>query len=68
MNIKKDILWRVYLTFFLVVLFGVAIVIQLIRVQFVQGNFWRQRAQNLTTAFMNIDAIREISTPPMAAC
>ena len=58
MDARKDILWRVYLIFLFVCLFGLAIIGQVIRLQFVQGNYWKSKADSLTTAYRNIEAAR----------
>ncbi|MEX0966788.1 MAG: penicillin-binding protein [Bacteroidia bacterium] len=58
MNVKRNILLRVYVAFFLMVLLSVAILVQIVKVQQVQGKYWKQQAQSLTTAFVNIDPIR----------
>lgn len=58
MEVKKDILWRVYLVLLFLGLFGIAIVAQIFRLQFVQGKYWRSKADSLTTAYKNIEAVR----------
>jgi cell division protein FtsI (penicillin-binding protein 3) len=58
MDAKKDIMWRIYLVFFVFCLFGVAIVVQIFRIQFVQGSYWRSKADSLTTQIREIDASR----------
>ena len=37
-EVKKDILWRLYLTFTLLIILGLAIVVQIAKVQYVQGD------------------------------
>ena len=58
MNIKQDILWRVYLAFLFVVFMGVIILIQSFRIQTVQGDYWKNLADSLTTAYRSIEADR----------
>ena len=58
MENKKDILKRIYFIYFLVCLFGIAVLSKLVIVQFFEGNFWREKAKNLTTAVRNIEAVR----------
>jgi cell division protein FtsI (penicillin-binding protein 3) len=57
-EVKKDILWRVYLVYIFLCLFGIAILAQVFRLQFVQGEYWKNKAETLTTAFKNIEAER----------
>ncbi len=58
MDTKKDILWRVYLIYFMICLFGVAIVSKLIIIQFVEGDMWREKAERFSTRFLDIEAVR----------
>lgn len=58
MNIKRDILWRIYLAFIIVCLLGVAIMAKVVRIQTVEGNYWRSLADSLTTKYQPIDAER----------
>lgn len=58
MNIKKDILWRSYLTFVCIALFAVVIVVYMFRLQFVEGEKWRQLADSLSTDYQTIEAVR----------
>ena len=55
---KKDIMLRVYLVYAFICLFGLAIIIQIFRLQFIEGDYWKERAENLTTDFKNIEAAR----------
>jgi cell division protein FtsI (penicillin-binding protein 3) len=48
MSIRRNILLRVYLAFGLILLFAAAVVIQLFRVQFVQGKKWKAMATTLS--------------------
>jgi cell division protein FtsI (penicillin-binding protein 3) len=58
MEIKKDIMWRIYLVFACFLLFGIAILVQIFRIQFVQGDYWRSRADSLSTQIRSIEASR----------
>ena len=40
MNVRRDILWRVYLAFFLTAVFGVMIGVYAFRIQFVEGDIF----------------------------
>ena len=58
MEVKKDILWRVYLLYFGVCLIGLAIIGKIAKLQFVEGEYWKQKAEENTTEFKTIDAAR----------
>lgn len=58
MNVKKDIFWRVYLSFLLVLIMAVAIFVKSFRIQQIEGQYWREKAESLTTAFVNIEPVR----------
>jgi cell division protein FtsI (penicillin-binding protein 3) len=57
-DIKKDILWRVYLVHFGLCLFGIAIIVQIFRIQYVQGAYWAAKSDSLTTELRNIEPKR----------
>ncbi len=58
MNIKKDILWRAYLAFFLVLLLAGAIIWKVGKIQMANGEHWRQIADSLTTTYATIESTR----------
>lgn len=58
MNIRQNILLRVYLSFGLIVLFAVAVLVRLGDVQFVEGQKWRAMADSLSTKYVTVDAAR----------
>jgi cell division protein FtsI (penicillin-binding protein 3) len=58
MEVKKDILWRVYLCYIGIVVFSIAIVGRAIYIQQVQGRFWREQAKDQQQRFVEIDAQR----------
>jgi cell division protein FtsI (penicillin-binding protein 3) len=58
MSVKQDIVRRIYLSFALLVLVGLGIVFQAARIQTVEGAYYRELADSLTTAYRSIEAIR----------
>jgi cell division protein FtsI (penicillin-binding protein 3) len=58
MEVKKDILWRVYLCFIGIVVFSFAIMGRAIYIQQVQGRFWRDQAKDQQQKFVELDAQR----------
>ena len=58
MNIRTDILLRVYLAFGLIVLFAFAVLYKLFDVQLSEGKKWRAMADSLSTKFVNVEAAR----------
>ena len=58
MSIRTNILLRVYLAFGLIVLFAVAVMVQLCRVQFIQGKKWAAMQDSLSIRYVNVEAAR----------
>ncbi|HEY0031240.1 MAG TPA: penicillin-binding protein [Bacteroidia bacterium] len=58
MEVKKDILWRVYLIYFFICLFGVAIISKICLIQFSEGDELRARAERFSTKEFDIEAVR----------
>src|ERR1700710_403373 len=58
MNIRTNILLRVYLAFGFILLFAGAVAFQLWRVQVVQGEKWKKMSKTLSAKYMNVDAER----------
>lgn len=58
MEVKKDILWRVYLCFIGIVVFGLVILGRAAYIQQVQGNTWKKMAMDQQQRIVNIDAER----------
>ena len=58
MTIKNDILWRVFVAFFLLALVGVAVLFQAFRIQVIEGDKWSNLADSLTTRYHTIEAER----------
>ena len=58
MEVKKDILWRVYLCFLGIVVFSIVILGRAVYIQQVQGSYWREQAKDQQQKFVEIDAQR----------
>lgn len=58
MDVKKDILWRVYLAFILMAIVGSCILGKAIFIQQVQGNYWRSMSDSLHQRIVELDAER----------
>jgi cell division protein FtsI (penicillin-binding protein 3) len=58
MSIRTNILLRVYLAFGLILLFALAVMVQLYRLQFVQGAKWKAMSSKLSTRYQNVEASR----------
>jgi cell division protein FtsI/penicillin-binding protein 2 len=58
LNIKKDISWRVYLSYIGLVIFSICIIARIAYTQQVQGRYWKSLADSLTTDFKTIEADR----------
>lgn len=58
MDIRKDIQWRVSLSFLLMVLIGIVVVGKAFYIQQVQGNYWRSMGDSLHQKFMPLIAER----------
>ncbi|TWR29302.1 PASTA domain-containing protein [Mucilaginibacter pallidiroseus] len=58
MSIRTNILLRVYIAFGLILLFAAAVIFQLCRVQFAQGDKWKAMAKTMSTRYKNIEAAR----------
>ena len=57
-DIKKDFLWRIYLMYVFIVLFGLSVIIKVCTIQFAEGDYWREKEQELTMKYFNIEASR----------
>lgn len=55
---KNDIVWRIKLVYAAVLLFAIVIIYKVIVIQYVDGDMWRQRAENLTLRYETVEAIR----------
>ncbi len=58
MNIRKNIILRVYGAFFLLALVAIAIVARVVQIQTVEGDKWRKMSDSLSTEIVNVEAIR----------
>lgn len=58
MEVKKDILWRIYLIYFLICIFSVAIIYKISVIQFVEGEEWRAKSKNFSTKLFDVEAVR----------
>ena len=58
MEHRKDILWRTYLVYIFMCVFALAILYRIVQVQVIEGDKWRERARQLTTAYVDIEASR----------
>jgi cell division protein FtsI (penicillin-binding protein 3) len=58
MDIKKDILWRVYLCFIGMVLLGAVVLGKAFYIQRVQGKYWKSMGDSLHLKYMPVDAER----------
>jgi len=55
---KKDILWRVYLVYFGILIFGIAIIAKMLHIQFAEGAELKQKAQLQELKVANLEASR----------
>ncbi|WP_207428584.1 penicillin-binding protein [Pedobacter sp. SYSU D00535] len=58
MNIRTDIILRVYIAFGLIVLLAFAVLFKLFHLQFTQGEKWRAMADSLSTKYVDVEAVR----------
>jgi cell division protein FtsI (penicillin-binding protein 3) len=58
MNLRKDILSRVYLVYAGVVLFALIILAQTFKLQVIEGAEWQQKEERLTRKLREIEAVR----------
>jgi cell division protein FtsI (penicillin-binding protein 3) len=58
MEVKKDILWRVYLSFLGLAAFGVLIMGRAFYTQRFEGNYWRSMGDSMHTKILDLDAER----------
>ncbi|MBI3882918.1 MAG: transpeptidase family protein [Sphingobacteriales bacterium] len=58
MDIKKDILWRVYLCFIGMILLGAVVLGRAFYIQTVEGKFWRSMGDSLHLKYMPLNAER----------
>jgi cell division protein FtsI (penicillin-binding protein 3) len=58
LDVKKDILWRVYLIFLGIVVFSVAIIGKAVYIQQAEGKYWRSMSDSLHLEYRELDAER----------
>ncbi len=58
MDIKKDILWRVYLCFLGMILLGAVVLGRAFYIQRVEGKYWKEMGQNLHLKYLPTEAER----------
>ena len=58
MDVKKDILWRVYLCFLGMILLGVVVIGRAFYIQQVEGKYWRNKGDSLHIKYLPVEAIR----------
>ncbi len=58
MDVKKDILWRVYLSFLGIVILGLIVIGKAFYIQQVQGDFWTKMDNNQHLKYLPIEAER----------
>jgi cell division protein FtsI (penicillin-binding protein 3) len=58
MNIRTDILLRVYIAFGLIVLLAFAVLFKLFHLQIKEGAKWSAMADSLSTKYVNVEAVR----------
>ena len=58
MNIKKEILYRVRIVFFIIILISLAIIYSIFNLQFKQGEYWQSKSTNINFKYDKIKASR----------
>ncbi|MCX8019440.1 MAG: transpeptidase family protein [Chitinophagaceae bacterium] len=58
MTVKKDILWRVYLSFLGIVVLGVVILVKALYIQYAEGGYWRSLSDSIFTKYVTLQAQR----------
>jgi cell division protein FtsI (penicillin-binding protein 3) len=58
MDVKKDILWRVYLSFLGMVILGIVVVGRAFYIQQVQGSFWTNMDNSMHLKYLPVEAER----------
>ena len=58
MNIKNEVLIRVYVVLFLVVLAGLILMVQTVKISVVEGDKWRERGKSLYVEYKPVKAER----------
>ena len=58
MEVKKDILWRVYLIFLGIVVFSIIVLGKAIYIQTAEGAYWKSLSDSLHLEYREMDADR----------
>lgn len=58
MEVKRDILWRVYLCFIGMVVLAFLVIGKALYIQQAEGSYWRSKSDSLHTRIVNLDADR----------
>ena len=58
MDVKKDILWRVHLSFLFMILLGIVVLGRAIYIQRFQGSYWKSMANKQHLKYIDIEAER----------
>ena len=58
MEAKKDIFLRVYLVYVVFALFGIAIIGRAVKIQFWEGEYWKEKSETQTLDYREIEAVR----------
>ena len=58
MEIKRDILWRVYLSFIGIVVLGLVVLGRAFYIQRFEGAYWRSMSDSMHQKFVELDAER----------
>ncbi len=58
MEIKKDILWRVYLCFLIIILLGIVVLGKVFYIQTAEGKYWKSMDDSLHLKYVPINAER----------
>lgn len=58
LDVRKDILWRIYLVYLFILILAGFIIGRVLKIQFSEGEFWKARAKELTMRYANIEAVR----------
>lgn len=58
MEHRNDIIWRTYLVYIFMCVFALSILYKIVQVQMIEGDKWREKAKQLTTAYVDIEASR----------
>ncbi len=58
MKSNKEIIWRTYLVYILMLLFGAAIIIRIAYIQIAEGAEWKAKAKEISLRYFNVEAMR----------